>query len=272
MKVFLLALILMFSPSWTFANSWCDDIGGGPEVLKKHSIKGTKPSLLVAVNDDSLPLTVRQASLQLICRDTKRGDQETLSQLSELSNARDDSIRASALLIIGLHGVKENYPLVASGLNDSSESVRSVALDSLGRIACKKCIGSIRSVLTNDKASESMRINAIRSLEKIGDKSDIDSFYKYSRDSNDTVAAYATIALSRIGDRRSVPLLVSRILSNDMDESLRAKSLRALEGITGEKFGYTKRHAAAVTQEEKVVALNGLISWWKKQAPRYEKE
>lgn len=119
-------------------------------------------------------------------------------------------------------------PALEAALSDSDEGVRIEAARSLGRIGNAGAVPALVRAL--EDTDYRVRRDAIESLAMLGDRKGILPIAARLSDQDTEVRLAACAALSGIGDSSALPAL-RRSASGDQDESVRARAQEAINSI-----------------------------------------
>lgn len=132
---------------------------------------------------------------------------EALAGLRTLARDESHEVRRAALVSIGLIGEAEDHELARRAIGDAHPAVRSAALAALFALADDDALPDVRVALGSD--CETLRAEAVALLATSEAPQDRERLAARLRDDDPDVRAIAALALSRHGDERVVPVLVS---------------------------------------------------------------
>ncbi len=196
-------------------------------IILKEIGEATVPLLRPLLKDKDHD--IRKFALDLIAEIRKCDYPEEIIRL--LKEDTNPNVRASAAKVIGLLQYKEALSFLINALNDE-EWVCFSALESLSIFKDESTINSIISLL--DNSSESIRYAAIDTLGKIGSKEAGKALLEYFNNADEFERETIIKSLIRIGITPSL-LESSKILKNILKNGDWDEKMIALKGIAGIK-------------------------------------
>jgi HEAT repeat protein len=147
-------------------------------------------------------------------------DKGRLAQaLSRYLTDRSPRVRAAALEVVRDESLREVEPQVLTLLSDRSSSVRYSAVECMGALHEEESIGaSWLYPLLNDPV-DLVRIEALESLARIGDKGSLSLIVERLEDDDAMVRAYAARSIALLGGRKYVAKIESASKSEQDDNA-----------------------------------------------------
>ena len=183
--------------------------------------------------------------------------QVTPEAVAERAKAGDTNERAHSLELLGRLGGRDSVLLIIETLKtEKSPLLRSKAADALGLLRDRRAVEPL--VQASNASEPEVRAAAITALARVGDSAAGDTFFTAARDANPTVRdaalraldtlgisiqrltpdlasnnwqvrAAAATTLSRLGDPRAVPVLISAL--KDKEPRVRVECIRSLSSL-----------------------------------------
>ncbi len=117
---------------------------------------------------------------------------------------------------MGLQADRTTLSKLLAAMNDPSPQIRQAAARSLGKLADRQAVRTLRRCLESDP-SESVRVMAVRALGWIGGESAIHAVSKALADSSSNVRLAAVVVFGWNGSATSCRYLVQALLDEDND-------------------------------------------------------
>jgi len=143
------------------------------------------------------------------------GDERAVELLIEALKDESSWIKIKAAKVLGKRGDYLAIEMLIKGLKDEDEEIRQLAIEALREIDTgeENVIDPLILVLGDENWM--MRIEAISSLEKIGDRKAVELLIETLEDEFYQVRNKAAKALGEIGDERAVPHLIKLLKEVD---------------------------------------------------------
>lgn len=192
----------------------------------------------------------------------RTGDASTKVPLSTALQDDLAVVRTGAAAALGFLGRRDAVPILREALlGDPEADVRNAAISALAAIGDKAAVAALMEKALDSSDSPTLRVNALLAIDPEAPHEVVD-LETLLDDPSHTVRAAAAVASARRNDPQAVHYLVQAALNPITDEWLRAKSVRALERLTGQDFAYVKPHGGTVGDDERSEAIHEIAVWW----------
>jgi HEAT repeat protein len=160
--------------------------------------------------------------------------------------------------------VKEAVTDIMTALSDSSERVRSSAIDALAEMGAKEAIPQILSLFRNKEEKPSVRFRRAIVLGDLNATEAVDDLIAALKDEVEDVRWGAAMAFKKIKSPKAVPALIDAI--TDKSQKVSAEAIRALYFQTGEKVtpDWFRKESEWKTAQEK------WRIWWNENKDRFK--
>ncbi|MHC4607100.1 MAG: HEAT repeat domain-containing protein [Planctomycetota bacterium] len=205
-------------------------------VLAILNDKASLPKMISLARSDKDP-NVRVAAVSAI---GKLGEPENLKDLfSRMDDETEDVRRAASTAFLELaqrrEAQQEATDLLLVELRGARGGQKAQVIRMLGNLKCREAIQDIHDLIWSTDSE--VKAAAITALGKLGASDAVrDLMDLTSREKDNTIVIQICTALQRIGDRKAVRSLID-LMEERSDKGVRAACARALQTLTGEKFG-----------------------------------
>lgn len=168
--------------------------------------RAIRPLMVLASTSQAVKLQATEAIVQM--------GPASIPRLKELAVENDESIRQTALVILGRIGDAAAVSVVLSGLECASADVRATAVEALGRIGERETAGRIIRMLNDPHPV--VRLHTVIALQKIPDLRALRPLHEILQsDSPPELRRHVVIALGATKDPRAVSEIALQIRDAD---------------------------------------------------------